>query len=51
MLGPLTKVELPIYENCLAEKITRTPFAKGIRVKKIIAINPFRHLWSNECKG
>ena len=34
MLGPLTKVELPICENCLAGKTTKKPFAKGIKVGK-----------------
>ena len=34
MLGPLTKIEFPICENCLARKITRKPFNKEIRAKK-----------------
>ena len=34
MLGPFTKIELPICENCLVGKTTRKPFSKGIRAKK-----------------
>ena len=34
MLGPLTKIELPICENCLARKTTKKPFSKGIRAEK-----------------
>ena len=40
MLGPLTKVELPICENCLVGKTIKKPFAKGIRVgKPLLLIN------------
>jgi hypothetical protein len=31
LLGPLTKVNLPICEHCLAGKSTRKLFGKGIR--------------------
>jgi transposase InsO family protein len=31
LLGPLTKVNLPTCEHCLAGKSTRKPFGKGIR--------------------
>ena len=34
MLGPFTKIELPICEKCLAGKTTRKLFSKGIRVEK-----------------
>ena len=33
MLGPLTKIELPICENYLARKTTKKPFSKGIRAE------------------
>ena len=33
MLGPLAKIDLPICENCLAEKTTRKPFGKGTRAE------------------
>ena len=38
ILGLLTKVELPICENCLAEKTIRKPFDKGIRVEKSLQL-------------
>ena len=44
MLGPLTKIELPICESCLARKTTRKPFSKGIRAEK-----PLQLIHSDNC--
>ena len=33
LLGPVTKIDLPICEHCLAGKTTRKPFSKAIRAE------------------
>ena len=38
MLDPLTKIDLPIYENCLTGKTIKKPFSKGIRAEKLLQL-------------
>ena len=38
MLGPLTKIKLPICENCLVGKTTRKPFSKRINAEKLLQL-------------
>ena len=44
LLGPLTKVDLPICEPCLAGKACRKPFGKAMR-----ATQPLKLIHSNIC--
>ena len=50
LLGTLDKIELSTCEQCLAGKTVRKPFGKGTRAESP-SINPFKHLWSDECKS
>ena len=45
LLGPLTKVNLPTCEHCLAGKSTRKPFGKGVR-----ATVPLELIHSDVCR-
>ena len=44
LLGPLAKVDLPIYESCLAGKACRKPFGKVMR-----ATQPLELIHSDIC--
>ena len=45
LLGPLTKVDLPICEPCLASKACRKPFGKAVR-----ATQPLKLIRSDICE-
>ena len=50
LLGSLKKVELSTCEHCLVGKTKKKTIWKRNQSYNSIAINLFKHMWSNECQ-